>query len=95
MRGIARENHLGFYSLRVLIALLVVRACGLVFGFALLHEAGSQLSDPTGPVGYWTEFHHSGTTFFMLGLGDLAPVSAVERALTVVEAGSGSDSWRS
>src|SRR5262249_29149034 len=42
-----------------------------------------------GFSGFPTDLYLSGTTFFTLGLGDVAPISAAARALTVIEAGTG------
>jgi len=86
-----RETFLSFYALLSIIGLLVVWAVGLVVAFAMLHRAeGSHLAGPimTGG-GFATDLYMSGTTFFTLGLGDLHPVTAAGRVITVVEAGTG------
>jgi hypothetical protein len=85
-----REDFLGLYALLGLIALLVVWASGLIVGFALLFRAsGSTLVTTGGPVNFWTDLYLSGTTFFTLGLGDVAPSSPTTRLITVIEAGNG------
>jgi hypothetical protein len=85
-----REAYLGFYGPLSLILLLCVWAVGLITGFAMLHWAlASPLSVPEGPVGFGTYAYLSGTTFFTLGLGDVAPGAPLGRALTVIESGVG------
>ena len=85
-----RENFLGLYALLSLIGLLVIWAAGLILGFAMLEwAAGSQLQTGAGAAGFRTDLYMSGTTFFTLGLGDVSPMSAWARFITVVEAGTG------
>jgi hypothetical protein len=85
-----REGMLAFYALASLILLLVVWAAGLIVGFALLHWGlGSRLHGAAEMPTFGTMLYLSGTTFFTLGLGDVAPASASARMLTVIEAGSG------
>ncbi|HEY6866832.1 MAG TPA: potassium channel family protein, partial [Candidatus Eisenbacteria bacterium] len=58
--------------------------------FAVLQwAAGSHVAQAGGSSGVRTDLYMSGTTFFTLGLGDVAPASRLARALTVVEAGVG------
>jgi voltage-gated potassium channel Kch len=92
-RRIQRENGreaiLSFYGPLALIGLLVVWAACLLVGFALLQwSLGSHLSGQRY-AGFMTDLYFSGTTFFTLGLGDLAPQTGAERLVTVVEAGLG------
>lgn len=86
-----RETFLSFYGPFTLLMLLGVWAAALILGFALLQWAcGSHLSTPDGSAaGFGTDVYMSGTTFFTLGLGDVAPRTALERVVTVVEAGTG------
>jgi len=42
-----------------------------------------------GTPGFWSDVYMSGTTFFTLGLGDVVPRTAIAKALTVVEGGTG------
>lgn len=86
-----RETFLSFYGPFTLLMLLGVWAVSLILGFALLQWAsGSQLITPDGsPAGFGTDLYMSGTTFFTLGLGDIAPRTPLERVVTVVEAGTG------
>src|SRR5207244_7592797 len=56
----------------------------------LLHWAdGSAFQTADGRVSLTTDLYLSGSTFFSLGLGGVAPQSAFARALVVVEAGIG------
>lgn len=85
-----REGFLSFFGPLALLALLVVWAAGLVVGFALLQWAfGSKLAGAVYHSGFFTDLYYSGTTFFTLGLGDIAPQSAPARFITVAEAGLG------
>ncbi|HEU0025712.1 MAG TPA: potassium channel family protein [Ktedonobacterales bacterium] len=85
-----RETFLSLYGPLALLFLLFVWATGLVVGFALLQwSLGSLLAAPNGHPSFFTDLYMSGTTFFTLGLGDVAPSQAVSRAVTVVEAGCG------
>ena len=86
-----RETYLGYYGPLSLLGLLAVWAFALVLGFALVHWAvGSRISVPAGAdAGFWTDLYLSGTTFFTLGLGDVAPQGPLARLLTVVESGTG------
>jgi hypothetical protein len=86
----ARENFLGLYALLSLIGLLVIWAAGLILAFAMLEwSAGSRLHTDAGAAGFRTDLYMSGTTFFTLGLGDVSPMTALSRFITVVEAGTG------
>ncbi|HEY7350406.1 MAG TPA: potassium channel family protein [Ktedonobacterales bacterium] len=85
-----RETFLSFYGPLTLLLLLGAWAASLILGFALLQWAcGSHLITPDGSSGFGTDVYMSGTTFFTLGLGDVAPSTPLERVVTVVEAGTG------
>lgn len=91
-----RETFLSLYGLLSIMGLLIVWAAGLVVGFAMLHWAdGSHLAGVIGTgggvagAGFGADLYMSGTTFFTLGLGDLHPMTAASRFVTVVEAGTG------
>lgn len=85
-----RETALSFYGPLSLIFLLVVWACGMVFGFSLIYYAlGSPFSDSSQPVGYLSDLYVSGTNFFTLGLGDVTPHAEIARILSTCEAGTG------
>lgn len=85
-----REIFLGIFGPISLLMLLTVWAVTVVFGFALLHFAlGSNIGHAADHLGFFTDLYYSGTTFFTLGLGDVAPFGATARAITVIEASIG------
>ena len=85
-----RETALSFFGPLSLIMLLAVWAVTLVFAFGILqYAAGSELLTTSGHANFRTDMYMSGTTFFTLGLGDVAPDTATARAITVIEAGLG------
>jgi Ion channel len=85
-----REAILASYAILSLLALLGVWAMGLIFSFALLQAGGGgHIATPGEPVRFATLLYMSGSNFLTLGLGDMRPVSALARTLTVIEAGTG------
>ncbi len=85
-----RDTFLGIYGPISLLALLTVWAFSVIVGFALLHWAAKSRFAPCGgPADLLTYLYYSGTTFCTLGLGDIAPIGRVARALTVIEASIG------
>jgi hypothetical protein len=85
-----RETALSFYGPLSLIFLLVVWACGMVFGYSLIYYSlGSPFADSSQPVGYLSDLYVSGTNFFTLGLGDVTPHAQIARVLSTCEAGTG------
>ena len=85
-----RETFLSIFGPLSLLVLLTLWAITLVTGFACLHLAiGSRLGSFGGPKSFLTDLYFSGTTFFTLGLGDIAPLGAAARAVTVIEASVG------
>ena len=86
-----REAHLSYYGPLSLLMLFATWAALLVLAFAMLHwSAGSALSATPGEVAtFRTDLYLSGTTFFTLGLGDVTPRTALARAITVIEGGTG------
>ncbi|MGA3174745.1 MAG: potassium channel family protein [Syntrophorhabdales bacterium] len=83
------ESVLGFYGPLSLLLLIFIWAVAIMFGFALIHfSLGSALAG-SGESGFLSDLYMSGTTFFTLGLGDVRPVTAAARIVTVVEAGTG------
>lgn len=85
-----REIFLSIYGPLSLLALLMVWAVTVVFGFAMVHWAiGSRIGAIGTRAGFFTDLYYSGTTFFTLGLGDIVPVSPAARAMTVLEASIG------
>ena len=85
-----REAFLSFFGPLSLLLLLCVWAFGLIAGFAIFQWAlSSPLKVGDGAGGFGTYLYLSGTTFFTLGLGDVTPVTAIGRTLTVAESGVG------
>lgn len=85
-----RETALSFYGPLSLIFLLVVWACGMVFGFSLIYYAlGNPFNDASQSLGYLSGLYVSGTSFFTLGLGDVLPRGEAARALLTIEGGTG------
>jgi hypothetical protein len=88
--GKRQETYLSFYGPLSLLLLLIFWASGLVTGFALIHWAsGSAINTPHGTASFSTYLYLSGTTFFTLGLGDVAPNTPFGRGLIAFEAGVG------
>ncbi len=85
-----RENFLGFYGPLFMLLLIILWATGLIMGFAmLLWGSGAIPATSAGPVGFATHVYLSGTSFFTLGLGDVAPGTPFGRFLVALEAGLG------
>jgi len=85
-----KETFLGIFGPLSLLLLLTVWAATVVCGFALLHWAIGSSIGPTGTQhNFFTDLYFSGTTFFTLGLGDIAPFGPAARAITVIEASIG------
>ncbi|MDX6385438.1 MAG: hypothetical protein QOK48_3011 [Blastocatellia bacterium] len=85
-----RETFLSVFGPLSLLGLLVLWGVTLVFGFALLHWSfGSHIHVVEGQPGFFSDLYYSGTTFFTLGLGDIAPTGGAARAMTVIEASVG------
>jgi ion channel len=85
-----RETFLAIFGPLSILLLLACWATALVVGFAMTQWGlGSRLHVTDGTHGFWTDLYMSGTTFFTLGIGDVTPVGALARALTVIEAGVG------
>jgi hypothetical protein len=86
-----RETYLSFFGPSSLLLLVALWALILIFGFAALHwAAGSTVTIAQSlPRDFATDLYFSGTTFFTLGLGDVIPDSGIDRAVTVIEGGTG------
>lgn len=85
-----REIFLGIYGPLSLLALLTFWAWSVILGFALVHWAiGSRVGLTNHDSTFLIDLYYSGTTFFTLGLGDVAPISGTARVLTVMEASIG------
>ncbi|HXS76691.1 MAG TPA: potassium channel family protein [Terracidiphilus sp.] len=85
-----RETVLSFYGPLSLIFLLIVWACGMVFGFSLIYYSlGNPFNDSSRQLSYLSDLYVSGTNFFTLGLGDVTPHGQIARVLCTFEAGTG------
>jgi hypothetical protein len=85
-----RDRFLAVFGPLALLLLLAVWAAGLVLGYALLHWGfGDHLQHAGEQASFGEVLYMSGTTFFTLGLGDVAPVTGVAQVLTVAETATG------
>ncbi len=88
-----RTGLLSAFGPLSLFVLVVLWAMGLITAFALLHwSLGTALSVGNARVdnaGFADFLYFSGTTFFTLGYGDMVPIGAVGRVLSVAESGVG------
>jgi hypothetical protein len=88
--GKRRNAFLSQFGPLAFLILLCLWAIGLIFGFALLHWAlATALHSPDDARGLSVYLYMSGVVFFTLGLGDVTPVYALGRSLTVIESGLG------
>jgi len=89
--GKQRDRYLAFYGPLSLLLLLLVWVVGLLLAFALLHwGVDSRLQTPGAEAaGFGTYVYMSGVIFFTLGFGDVFPLGAFGRALSVIEVGTG------
>ncbi len=88
--GRSRENALGYYGPLSFILLLTIWAAGLITGFGLLYwSMGDAIGTPGRTASFGICLYFSGTSFFTLGLGDIAPHSPAARLFSVLEAGMG------
>jgi hypothetical protein len=84
-----RETYLSFYGPLSLLLLFAAWAASLIAAFALVQLGlGTRLSVAGGGT-FLDHLYLSGETFFTLGLGDVAPISPLGRAVLVIEAGMG------
>lgn len=84
-----RESFFSYYGPLSLLLLLAIWAIGLVIGFGLLEWVAGVTIRPHEIPGVGHALYFSGTTFFTLGLGDVAPASHLAKFITVAEAGTG------
>ena len=88
--GKLRENFLSIFGPLSILWLFACWMAGLTIAFAWLHwSLDTTLNSPHGEAAWGTYLYMSGTTIFTLGFGDVVPVNAVGRFLSVVEAGTG------
>lgn len=85
-----RDAQLSYFGPLSLLGLFATWAFLLVLAFAMLQwAAGSAINAPGETPRFRTDFYLSGTTFFTLGLGDVTPRTALAKAITVTEGGTG------
>jgi len=85
-----REKYLGLFGPLSLLFLLGMWVTGIIVGYAMVQWAiHSTLNLPDNMVDFGIYLYLSGVTFFTVGYGDVAPVSAVGRAIEVIEAANG------
>ncbi|MGI4790539.1 MAG: potassium channel family protein [Janthinobacterium lividum] len=85
-----RDLFLSYFGPLSLPLLLVLWACGLIFGFALLQWAQPEgLARVPGMNRFGTALYQGGVTFLTLGYGDVTPRTNIARFLCVTEAGIG------
>src|SRR5437763_1092568 len=88
--GNRREFYLSYFGPLSLIFLLVIWAVILVFAFALIQWGpGATLSAREKDVTFGTYLYLSGTTFITLGIGDVTPLTGMDRFLVTGEAALG------
>lgn len=80
----ARENVLGVFGPLSLILLILAWATLLVLAYALLYWGAGGVGSNLG-----SDVYFSGTTFFTLGLGDVAPHGWGTRVIAMVEVANG------
>jgi hypothetical protein len=86
-----REQALSAYGPLSILVLMILWAAGLILGFTLIHwgRQSSLFLQHEEPLTFLTYAYMSGTMFFTLGLGDIVPLDAFARVLTLAEAGTG------
>jgi hypothetical protein len=89
LRPRRREAFMSYFGPLSLLLLLAFWAVGLVTGFGLLEWVAGVTIDPGEIPGVGHALYFSGTTFFTLGLGDVAPLTHLGKFITVAEAGTG------
>ena len=88
--GRRRQSFLSIFGPLSLLGLFATWVFGLIYGFGLLHwSLGTSMRSPDLDSTFPTYLYLSGTTFFTLGYGDVTPVTAIGRALAVLESGLG------
>ena len=84
-----REKLLALFGPLSLLILLALWALGLILGYAIsLWAIDARLNLINEPT-FADYLYLSGATFFTLGYGDIVPMLAMGRMITVIEAGNG------
>lgn len=82
----SRERMLSFYGPLSLVLLLSLWALGMVLGFGMLHYIDGSITGYGDPLErFGMALYFSGSTQFTLGLGDVAPHTALSRFVTVAQ----------
>ena len=85
-----RDEYLALFGPLSLLMLLTIWAVGLIIGYALVQwSIHSELNVPAESINFGTYLYLSGVTFFTLGYGDVTAMSALGRAIEVMEAATG------
>ena len=80
-----REGFLAYFGPLSLIVLLGFWAVGLIFGFACIqHGLGEHVLLGNEKITFGKVLYLSGETFFTLGYGDVPPINAAARTLSVI-----------
>ena len=86
----SREKYLGLFGPLSLLMLLAIWAISLIVGYGFLYWSSDTALYPASNIhSFWNYLYLSGVTFFTLGYGDVAPVSASARVLSVIETANG------
>jgi hypothetical protein len=82
-----RENFLGTFAPLAMIVFLAVWVSGLILGYGLLlHSIRDGLRPPVGFLG---ALYFAGTSLLTIGYGDIVPVGASARIVSIVAGASG------
>ncbi len=84
-----RETLLSLFGPLSIFLLLAIWAFALIVAFAVLQWAANSQLGGSISHSFGTDLYFSGSTFFTLGMGDVAPQSNLARFLAVIEAGTG------
>ncbi len=88
--GNSRETFLSTFGPMALVLLVSVWAALLIVGFGLMQWGlGAPIHAPEPDPTLASYLYMSATTFFTLGYGDITPLNATGRTVSVVEAGVG------
>lgn len=83
-----RENFLSLFAPAMSVGLLMIWAASMIVGFGLIIWAARYHVRPV-PQNLGDAFYLSALSIFTLGFGDVVPISALTRALVLLEAATG------